>query len=131
MADTMDEEYELPAGADEEDVCLLGRPSPPACDLHVTRTPRRRVANLLLRPLVEGQGAATTWFTDPGATFDADISVANRPQGPNSDIDARLDALPPTVRDAARRMLGAISTPFPVDQETYFEDKKGLDDLPD
>ena len=40
-------------------------------------------------------------------------------------------ALSPEMREALGRFVGVISTPFPVDQDTYFEGKKGLDGVPD
>ena len=49
----------------------------------------------------------------------------------DAEIDEKLSTLPPEIREAACRLIGAIRTPFTVDQEAYFEGKKGLDGVPD
>lgn len=65
---------------------------------------------------------------------DGQMPVTVRPEETadwRADAEKKLSGLPSDVRQAATKMIGAIRTPFPVNQDTYFEGKKGLNGVKD
>ena len=53
---------------------------------------------------------------------------SRKPRPLGKEIEQELAGLPAEVRAAVRRLIGSPHTPFVVDQETYFHDKRGLDE---